>query len=51
MCRRVSLPVKRERGWRPAARANDFGLVSSDLKADLAEGACFNDTQVEVSRV
>src|SRR5262249_14061527 len=26
-------------------------LVSADLKADLAEGACFNDTQVEVSRV
>ena len=26
-------------------------LVSADLKADLAEGACFNDTAVEVSRV
>jgi len=26
-------------------------LVSADLKADLAEGACFNDTVVEVSRV
>jgi anaerobic selenocysteine-containing dehydrogenase len=25
-------------------------LVSADLKADLAEGACFNDTTVEVSR-
>jgi anaerobic selenocysteine-containing dehydrogenase len=25
-------------------------LVSADLRADLAEGACFNDTQVEVSR-
>jgi anaerobic selenocysteine-containing dehydrogenase len=25
-------------------------LVSADLKADLAEGACFNDTPVEVSR-
>jgi len=25
-------------------------LVSADLKADLAEGACFNDTAVEVSR-
>jgi hypothetical protein len=25
-------------------------LVSADLKADLAEGACFNDTSVEVSR-
>ena len=25
-------------------------LVSADLKADIAEGACFNDTQVEVSR-
>jgi anaerobic selenocysteine-containing dehydrogenase len=26
-------------------------LVSADLKADLAEGACFNDTPVEVARV
>jgi anaerobic selenocysteine-containing dehydrogenase len=26
-------------------------LVSADLKADLAEGACFNDTGVEVSRL
>jgi anaerobic selenocysteine-containing dehydrogenase len=26
-------------------------LVSADLKADLAEGACFNDTAVEVSRL
>jgi anaerobic selenocysteine-containing dehydrogenase len=26
-------------------------LVSADIKADLAEGACFNDTPVEVSRV
>ena len=26
-------------------------LVSADLKADLAEGACFNDTAVEVSPV
>ena len=26
-------------------------LVSADLKADLAEGACFNDTPVEVSAV
>jgi anaerobic selenocysteine-containing dehydrogenase len=25
-------------------------LVSADLKADLAEGACFNDTRVEVGR-
>jgi anaerobic selenocysteine-containing dehydrogenase len=25
-------------------------LVSADLKADLAEGACFNDTPVEVGR-
>jgi anaerobic selenocysteine-containing dehydrogenase len=25
-------------------------LVSADLKADLAEGACFNDTPVEVNR-
>ena len=26
-------------------------LVSADLKADLAEGACFNDTPVEVGRL
>lgn len=26
-------------------------LVSADLKADLAEGACFNDTAVEVARL
>ena len=26
------------------------GVVSADLRADLAEGACFNDTPVEVSR-
>lgn len=26
-------------------------LVSADLKADLAEGACFNDTQIEVARI
>ena len=25
-------------------------LVSADLRADLAEGACFNDTPVEVTR-
>jgi anaerobic selenocysteine-containing dehydrogenase len=25
-------------------------LVSADLRADLAEGACFNDPPVEVSR-
>ena len=24
-------------------------LVSADMRADLAEGACFNDTQVEVA--
>ncbi|MGH7155482.1 MAG: molybdopterin-containing oxidoreductase family protein, partial [Acetobacteraceae bacterium] len=26
-------------------------LVSADMRADLAEGACFNDTRVEVARV
>src|SRR6266851_2219929 len=32
-------------------RADNLGsLVSADLRADLAEGACFNDTPVEVSR-
>jgi len=25
-------------------------VVSADLRADLAEGACFNDTLVEISR-
>jgi anaerobic selenocysteine-containing dehydrogenase len=25
-------------------------LVSADMRADLAEGACFNDVQVEVTR-
>jgi hypothetical protein len=25
-------------------------LVSADLRADLAQGACFNDTAVEVER-
>jgi anaerobic selenocysteine-containing dehydrogenase len=26
-------------------------LVSADMRADLADGACFNDTRVEVSRL
>ena len=26
-------------------------LVSADMRADLAEGACFNDTRVEVGSV
>src|SRR5712671_4233871 len=28
MCRQVSLPVRRERGWRPAARGKRFRLWS-----------------------
>jgi anaerobic selenocysteine-containing dehydrogenase len=46
--------VASEKGaWLATSRTGQTisALVSSDLKADLAEGACFNDTQVEVSRV
>src|SRR5438552_89799 len=45
--------VASEKGaWLATSRTGQTisALVSSDLKADLAEGACFNDTQVEVSR-
>ncbi len=46
--------VASEKGaWLSTSRTGQTisALVSADLKADLAEGACFNDTQVEVSRV
>jgi anaerobic selenocysteine-containing dehydrogenase len=46
--------VASEKGaWLATSRTGQTisALVSSDLKADLAEGACFNDTQVEVGRV
>src|SRR5215469_1278395 len=46
--------VASEKGaWLATSRTGQTisALVSADLKADLAEGACFNDTQVEVSRV
>ncbi len=46
--------VASEKGaWLATSRTGQTisALVSSDLKADLAEGACFNDTQVEVSRI
>jgi anaerobic selenocysteine-containing dehydrogenase len=45
--------VASEKGaWLSGSRTGQTisALVSADLKADLAEGACFNDTLVEVSR-
>jgi anaerobic selenocysteine-containing dehydrogenase len=45
--------VASEKGaWLSTSRTGQTisALVSADLRADLAEGACFNDTQVEVSR-
>jgi anaerobic selenocysteine-containing dehydrogenase len=45
--------VASEKGaWLATSRTGQTisALVSADLKADLAEGACFNDTPVEVSR-
>jgi anaerobic selenocysteine-containing dehydrogenase len=46
--------VASEKGaWLSTSRTRQTisALVSADLRADLAEGACFNDTPVEVSRV
>jgi anaerobic selenocysteine-containing dehydrogenase len=46
--------VASEKGaWLATSRTGQTisALVSADLKADLAEGACFNDTPVEVSSV
>jgi anaerobic selenocysteine-containing dehydrogenase len=45
--------VASEKGaWLATSRTGQTisALVSADLKADLAEGACFNDTLVEVGR-
>ena len=45
--------VASEKGaWLKTSRTGQTisALVSADLRADLAEGACFNDTAVEVSR-
>ena len=45
--------VASEKGaWLSTSRTGQTisALVSADLKADLAEGACFNDTRVEVGR-
>jgi anaerobic selenocysteine-containing dehydrogenase len=45
--------VASEKGaWLQTSRTGQTisALVSADLRADLAEGACFNDTLVEVSR-
>jgi anaerobic selenocysteine-containing dehydrogenase len=46
--------VASEKGaWLMTSRTGQTisALVSADIKADLAEGACFNDTPVEVSPV
>ncbi len=38
--------------WLASSRTGQTisALVSADMRADIAEGACFNDTRVEVSR-
>ena len=44
--------VASEKGaWLSTSRTGQTisALVSADMRADLAEGACFNDTRVEVS--
>ncbi len=46
--------VASEKGaWLGTSRTGQTisALVCADLRADLAEGACFNDTPVEVSRI
>jgi anaerobic selenocysteine-containing dehydrogenase len=46
--------VASEKGaWLSTSRTGQTisALVSADMRADLAEGACFNDTRVEVTRV
>jgi anaerobic selenocysteine-containing dehydrogenase len=46
--------VSSEKGaWLSTSRTGQTisALVSADMRADLAEGACYNDTPVEVSRV
>jgi anaerobic selenocysteine-containing dehydrogenase len=46
--------VASEKGaWLATSRTGQTisALVSADMRADLADGACFNDTRVEVSRV
>ena len=45
--------VSSEKGaWLATARNGQTisALVSADMRADLSEGACFNDTRVEVTR-
>ena len=45
--------VASEKGaWLMTSRTGQTisALVSADMRADLAEGACFNDTAVEVGR-
>jgi hypothetical protein len=46
--------VASEKGaWLKTSRTGQTisALVSAELRADLAEGACFNDTAVEVRSV
>jgi anaerobic selenocysteine-containing dehydrogenase len=46
--------VASEKGaWLATSRTGQTisALVSADMRADLAEGACFNDTRVEVESV
>jgi anaerobic selenocysteine-containing dehydrogenase len=46
--------VASEKGaWLATSRTGQTisALVSADMRADLADGACFNDTQVEVAGV
>ncbi len=46
--RRRFIGEGRVAGDQPAPAQTISALVSADEKADLAEGACFNDTGVEV---
>jgi hypothetical protein len=50
-CHQGSLPARKAHLSTSRTGQTISALVSADLKADLAEGACFNDTPVEVSRV
>jgi anaerobic selenocysteine-containing dehydrogenase len=46
--------VASEKGaWLATSRTGQTisALVSADMRADVAEGACFNDTRVEVAAV
>jgi hypothetical protein len=48
----IGLAAARAKGaWLSTSRTGQMisALVSADMRADVAEGACFNDTRVEVS--